>query len=279
MLGFTVDASAPEIIPTLDQSPTRVVSDSASGRPIAFFSAPLTLRLRLVDALSGIARVDDVQGYETKRLYDERGGLAGLSVTLPEGTFTDGVEFVVHDCVGNKRVWTMGPKGAQTVLGEESVVENAPLRREGSLEEVVPGGHPVLLVRDETAPALTLEGIEDGMKTNGPQTLALTISDAFLGYAMAYDPGQVVLSVLRDGEKIESLDCRLSDCESSDVSNTSATYCTEISANKKTHENDGTYEVHAQMRDLAGNVTHGGEDVVRSFTIDTVAPELEVSFE
>jgi len=279
VLGFTVDASAPEIIPTLDQSPTRVVSDSASGRPIAFFSAPLTLRLRLVDALSGIARVDDVQGYETKRLYDERGGLAGLSVALPEGTFTDGVEFVVHDCVGNKRVWTMGPKGAQTVLGEESVVENAPLRREGSLEEVVPGGHPVLLVRDETAPALTLEGIEDGMKTNGPQTLALTISDAFLGYAMAYDPGQVVLSVLRDGEKIESLDCRLSDCESSDVSNTSATYCTEISANKKTHENDGTYEVHAQMRDLAGNVTHGGEDVVRSFTIDTVAPELEVSFD
>ena len=279
VLGFTVDVSAPEVKPTLDQSPTRVVSDSVSGRPIAFFNEPLTLKLWVADVLSGIARVDGVQGYETKQLYDERGGLAGLSVALPEGIFTDSVKFVVHDCVGNERVWSMGPEGAQTVLGEESVVENAPLRREGGLEEVVPGGHPALLVRDETTPVLTLEGIEDGMKTNASQTLTLTISDAFLGYAMVHDPGQVVLSVSRDGERVGGLDCRLGDCESPDVLATSATYRTVIAADKKTHENDGTYEVHAKMRDLAGNETHGGEDVVQSFTIDTVAPELEVSFE
>ncbi len=277
--GFTVDAKAPQVMPYLDRSPIRVVNEPSTGRPVAFFNAPTTLKLQLFDALSGVSQVDDLAGYDLRRTYEESGKLVGVSLELPEGEFADDVRFHVRDLTRNELVWSIGPEGSQIVGGTESAARNAPLILEGNSEPAVPDGHALLLVKDTTAPTLVLEGADDGLRTNQPQSLTLTASDAFLGYATVFDPDQTILSISRDGKELESLSRKLADCESPNVCNTSATYCVDIPANKETHENDGVYEVRASIRDLAGNEASLGEETAQTFIVDTVAPELEVSFD
>lgn len=128
------------------------------------------------------------------------------------------------------------------------------------------------VVVDGTAPEIRIEGVEEGVFTNKEVALRIHVHEANLGALALIDGKRSLAELTRNGEVVSELSVGY---EGATVTDTDHAYEVRVPV-LDSHEGDGVYELRAQLEDLCGNTC---ESVTRSFVVDTVAPELSVTFE
>ena len=136
----------------------------------------------------------------------------------------------------------------------------------------IDGEQASVVVVDGTAPDIRIEGVEEGVFTNKEVVLQVHVHEANLGALALIDGKRSLAELTRNGEVINRLSVGYEGAATTDADHV---YEVRVPA-LALHESDGVYELRVQLEDLSGN---SSECVTRSFVMDTVAPELSVTFE
>lgn len=267
--GFVVDTQAPMVKATVEQSPSFGYED-AQARETLVFEGKVALRISAEDK-GGVASVKLDEG-SRQRGVDLKASPDGLGfiLTSPQGIIDDSVVVIVRDHAGNERAWSMAPRGTVTLSGGVEEAQNEPVRdRRGNL--LCSSGHPRMMVADAHKPRLSLGGIEDGEVLRAPRTITLAVEDDRWGHVALGDPQRTVAAVEKDGVVVAQC---VAGYEGASASDASHQYTFEIPA-RRDHEDDGHYVLRGMAEDAAG---HKAEPVHASFVVDTISPELEVTY-
>lgn len=128
------------------------------------------------------------------------------------------------------------------------------------------------LVVDTEVPRVGIVGITSGSYVRTPAEATVRVSDEGWGDVASHDGMQVVATLSKDGKMMQVVRAAYEDVQPADGGHD---YRLAIPA-RETHEYDGTYEIRAQVADLAGNVS---EEATCSLVVDTVAPVITIDFE
>lgn len=128
------------------------------------------------------------------------------------------------------------------------------------------------VVVDTTAPQVTLCGVSQGAYLRAPATVEVTVRDATLGVAAQRDADYMLLRLTREGVVVKTIPLGWDEASTADEEHV---YSLEVPASTS-HEDDGAYVVEVVAIDAVGN---SSAPMSRGFMVDTMSPELSVSFE
>lgn len=275
---FVVDQTAPQVDGVrMSKSPASEGSTGPGEDPYQFFNErdgiPTLLTFDFSDEyLVEAAWVEDPDGvYDMWPQSDYHQPSGSLTIELKDHEENGGEQDVdyernvrlhVRDVAGNTRSWTIDRTGA--VVADRTADErNASLNGSGI--------YPMALIKDTTAPAVTLSGVEEGRFYNTGQTAHIVVNEHNFEYLLRFDPNRVLVTVDRqegvEGRASSSWAIRASEFEGSRPN-----YVFD-----QTFEADGHYSLAAAFDDYAGNPARAVG--VGEFTIDKTAPVLTVTWD
>lgn len=291
--GFVIDKTAPDVDSVTlyagdaETGPITTGSDAESDNSqVQFFNQDTTMAIVVSDNL-GIEKAeltDDPDGQyvtltEVPSATDASPSTTKtFEVALVDGADADkdaefdrNVEFTVFDLAGNWRLWTIDAEGRiQAVNG-------------GSIANVTINGenvYPYSLIKDTTAPIVTLSGVEKDAYYNGPQTIKASVDELNFSYLTRFDPERSVIQI----EKIENTaaSVEIGEPDTSDgalAKNFAYDEQADVWIYGVRIAEDGHYVVKSNpdFKDYATNAAVGAE--IGSFTIDQTAPQVSVTWD
>lgn len=264
--SLVVDTESPVVRAFVDVAPSYVSPDGE----LAVLNESVAIRLVC----------EDVAGLAAARL---EGGARGQELTMDfstgEGTLALGevpltrdATVVVTDKAQNSSTWSLSPEGMAVTTEGVAVVSHAPLEVAQTGSQIVSGGHPRVLIADADAPTVSIGGIEEGAHLSAATEASVIVGERGLGYLVHYEPGRPLYTLERDGVVVRRGVVSFDGATETDDGHA---YSVSIPV-RQGHVDDGDYVLRASLVDLAGNES---EEKTCSFVVDTVSPELRVTFD
>lgn len=277
-LDFVVDQTAPYVdAATMSKRAASEGADVQGGDPHRFYNELDGIQTQLSFAVcdehlvDGVW-VDDPEGAYDATMSDARGhDRVDVTLTLKDhdtqgaGRNTDferNVRLFVRDVAGNKRAWTIDRTGS---IEAERQTDASNVSIDGE------GVYPMALVKDTTAPTLSLHGIEEGSYHNTTQVERVLVGEYNFDYLLRFRPDRPVVTIRRragdsSGEQSTWFVC------AREFEGSCPSYAYDC-----TFAADGHYSLVASVDDMAGNPS--GTVSLREFTIDKTAPRIAVTWD
>ena len=167
------------------------------------------------------------------------------------------------DLAGNRRTWTINRKGEVTEDKKTTGVNNPAIN--GGKE------YPIALVQDTVAPVISLSGVTAGTFYNSAQTLQATVTELNLPYLQRFDPARTIVTITKyEGNAGRAMSTITIPASSFTGGKPTFNF-------SQVFDSDGHYEVTAQFRDFAENLSN--QVSIGEFTIDMTAPTVTVEFD
>ena len=270
--GFVIDKTAPAM-----DSITIGFDPSNVGGGIQFFNRATTLYFQFSDACGletvGLTDPDSIYVINEGTTGFVRGDVRTSSpVTADlrervEGSrqpslYERNVELKVTDIVGNYRIWTIDSAGKIlfTKTGTEEGAANLPIDGKA-------GNYPVGLLRDSTAPTVSLDPHSlEGTFSNQTQTVTTTVNEANFDYLQEYRGAEAVVHITKyEGNAGRAMSTR--EIPATSFGGGAASW-----SQTEAFAEDGHYIVEAYFSDYANNESN--RDRIGEFTIDKTAPVI-----
>lgn len=265
---FVIDLEAPTVKVSSDREPVSQGTQGSSD-PYNFYNGATTLTITVSDAhaLKDV-KLEDADGYTASWDKNPLGEKQVVgTVSLREyGSAADEFDRAIIlraiDIAGNERTWSIDHNGTvKQVQGPSEA--NASINDNGE--------HPVLLVKDTTAPVVGLSGATAGEYYNTPQTVVATVNELLLDYLQMFDGGRVIVTVtMYEASPARTMTSWT--IPASSFSGSKPNYSFSQPFNE-----DGHYVVTAQFRDYAENLSN--QATIGEFTIDMTPPQLSMEFD
>lgn len=252
-----VDATAPLVHVRAEGA--LVYADYDEGSTL-FYGGTLGLVFAFEDA-SPIESVELIDAEGSARHLEVGADGTSCSLKLENDVFTDDARVVVCDAAGNQRAWSLREQGTSTTAYGVEVVPN---------DSIAQDAHPRKLVVDSAAPAIDVDGFEDGGAYAQAPSMVVRVRDARLGYVALADPQRVVARLMREETCVAEVRVGYDGAQEGDEAHD---YALVMPADPV--PTDGTYRIVACLQDLSGNAS---EQVARTFVRDTQPPVLDVTF-
>lgn len=252
-----VDATAPLVHARAEGAPVYAGYDEGST---LFYGGTLGLVFAFEDA-SPIESVELIDAEEKARRLEVGADGVSCSLKLQNEVFTDDARVVVCDAAGNQRIWSLREQGTSTTAYGVEEVPN---------DSIVPGARPRKLVVDSVAPAIDIDGFEDGGTYAQAPSMIVRVRDAQLGYAALADPQRVVARLMCEETCVSEVRVGYDGAQEGDEAHD---YVLVMPSDPV--PTDGAYRIVVCLQDLSGNVS---EEVERTFIRDTRSPVLDVTF-